>query len=105
MAHRVHQIDGQVLSEGEGMLTGDQAKAYDTSQRLPTLGVVPALDLPADGERSVHDVVVSAVRGTARGHRGADFDRYQQARGHAGGGQGRRRHDQRRVCAAPTGRP
>ena len=49
MAHRVHQIkSGEVLSEGEGLLSGGEAAAYDTNKRLATLGAVPALDLPPD---------------------------------------------------------
>jgi len=46
MAHRVHQINGMVISEGEGILSGETPN-YDSSVRLRTLGVRPALDLPA----------------------------------------------------------
>lgn len=45
MAHRVHQINGMVISEGEGILSGE-SPIYDASVRLRTLGVRPALDLP-----------------------------------------------------------
>jgi hypothetical protein len=49
MAHRVHTTKaGEVLSEGEGLMTGGAGAAYDANQRLATLGVVPALDLPPD---------------------------------------------------------
>ena len=47
-AIRVHQVGDQVLSEGEGMLTGRNDQKYDKEKRLPTLGAVPGLDLPED---------------------------------------------------------
>jgi hypothetical protein len=47
-AIRVHQVGDQVLSEGEGLLTGRNDQKYDKTKRLSTHGVVPGLDLPED---------------------------------------------------------
>jgi len=46
-ASRTVVVNGKVISDGEGQLTGSPTK-YDPTIALPTMGAVPGLDLPAD---------------------------------------------------------
>ena len=63
--NRVLQIGNTVVSDGEGHLTGRAEVEYDSTKRLPTLGAVPALDLPAD--RMVHPGLLTAQAQSAAG--------------------------------------
>ncbi len=68
-----------VLLEGSGAPTRTSAAPLEIADDpcvvlLSSTGLLARTgddrDLPADGERGAHDVIVSAVRGTARGHVG-----------------------------------